>query len=134
MFCFGVVVFMPLVDCFVLELPSLCSWLIGLFWSWLFFCSCLIALCWSWRPCVPSWLFCFGFGVFIFLVECFVLDLASLYSLVNVLFCIWRLYGPWLIVFSLRLFGPSWLFCFGVDVFMVLVDCFLLDLAYHIPS
>jgi hypothetical protein len=36
----------------------------------------------------------FGVGVFLFLVECFVLDLASLCSWLNVLFWTWRLYVP----------------------------------------
>ena len=54
---------MFLVDCFVLELASLCSWLNVLFWSWrLYFSSCL-----------------------------FVLDLPYLCSYLNVLFSSWHL-------------------------------------------
>jgi hypothetical protein len=32
------------------------------------------------RLYVPSWIFCFGVGVFMFLADCLVLELASLYS------------------------------------------------------
>jgi hypothetical protein len=38
--------------------------------------------------------FNFGVGVFMSIVECFVLVLASLYSELNVLFWSWRLYVP----------------------------------------
>ena len=116
-FCFGVCVPMFLVECFILELASLCSWLIVLFWSW----------CHN----VPSWLFCFGFGIFMFLVnccfgagffmflvECFVLELASL--------CSWF----YVLIWSWHLHVPSWMFCFGVGVFIFLVECFLLELAF----
>jgi hypothetical protein len=54
---------MFLVDCFVLELASLCSWLNVLFWNW--------------RLYVPSRLFCFGVGLFMFLVNGCVLELVS---------------------------------------------------------
>jgi hypothetical protein len=58
MVCFGVGVFIYLVEYFVLELPSLCSQ--------------LNVLLWSCRLYVPSWLLCFGVDIFMFLVECFV--------------------------------------------------------------
>jgi hypothetical protein len=61
MFCFGVDVFIFLVECFVLELSSLCSW--------------LNVLLWSWHLNVPGLLFCYGVGVLMFLVDCFVLEL-----------------------------------------------------------
>jgi hypothetical protein len=99
MFCFGVGFFIFQVECFVLELPSLCSKLNVLFWS-----------C---RLYIPSWMFCFGVAVFMFLVDCFVLELASLYSKLNVLF------------WSCRLYVPSWMFCFGVAVFIFQVECFV---------
>jgi hypothetical protein len=49
LFCFGVGVFIFLVECFVLELAFLCSWSIVLFWSWrLYFSS------WNRRAKKPS--------------------------------------------------------------------------------
>jgi hypothetical protein len=43
----------------------------------MFLVECLF---WSWRLYVPSWIFCFGGGIFMFLGECFVLEVASLCS------------------------------------------------------
>jgi hypothetical protein len=52
-----------------------------------------------------------------FMVKCFVLELACLCSWLNVLFWSWLLYVP------------SLLFCFGFAVFMSVVECFVLELA-----
>ena len=154
-FCFEIGFFIFLVDCLVmesvslysklnvlfLELPSLCSWLTVFVWVGVYM---LLVYCfgvgfviflvdwlfWSWLLYIPSWLV--------------VLELASLYSWLNVLFWSWRLFVPgWLFCFgvgvfmflvdwlfwSCRLYILSWMFCFGVGVFIFLVDCFVLELA-----
>ena len=71
MFCFGIGVFMFLVDSFVFELGSSCSWLMVVFWSW-----CLN---------VPSWLLCFG--VVCHPICCNVIY----YKLVVLFFCVYPL-------------------------------------------
>jgi hypothetical protein len=65
MFCFGVGVSMFLVECFVLELASICSWLIVV----VFGVGVYMLL-----------VDCFGIGIFMFLFECFDLELTSLCS------------------------------------------------------
>ena len=76
-------------------------------------------------------MFCFGFAVFIFLVECFVLEWASLYSYLNILL------GVGVLIFLVDCFILelaslcSWfIILFGIGFFMFLVDCFVLELAY----
>jgi hypothetical protein len=75
---------MFLVDCFVLELASSCSWLIVLFWSWHLY--------------VPSWMLLF-------------LELAYICSYLNVFISNWHLYVPSWMFCSWLLYGPSWMFC-----------------------
>ena len=116
MFCFGVGVFLFLVDCFVLKLTFLCSW--------------LIVLLWSWRLYVPGWMFCLGVGVSMFLVDCFVFGVAVFIFLVEgfVLelapLCLWLIVLFW----NWHIYVPSWLFCCGVGVFMFLFECFDFEL------
>jgi len=66
MFCLGSLYVSSWIFLFFLELSSLYSK--------------LNVLLWSWRLYVPGWLLCFGVGFFMFLVDCFVLELASLCS------------------------------------------------------
>jgi hypothetical protein len=61
--------------------------------------------------------YCFGVGIVIIQVECFVLELVPLCSQLNALF------------WSCRLYVPRWMFCCGVGICMFLVDCFVLELA-----
>jgi hypothetical protein len=125
MFCFGIGVSMFSIKCFVLELPSLCSWVNILLWSWYLYvpcwivyfavgvsmllvdcfalelassCSWLIVLFWSWHLYVPSWMLLF-------------LELASICSYLNVLISNWHLYVPSWMFCSWRLYVPGWLFC-----------------------